>query len=78
MSKDKQMHLEAGFLISLLGCLININYGLPLAVLAGALKELYDFFNQDKHSVEFADFAFTVCGGAIAYMLFLGYILFIA
>ena len=58
MPKDKQLHLLCGFAIGLIS--------LPLAVLAGAGKEVYDYYHQDKHSVEFADFAYTACGGAIA------------
>lgn len=71
MPKDKQLHLLCGFVLGLVGS----QFGVPLAMIAGAAKELYDYFNQDKHSVEFADFAYTVTGGAVAEVLLYCYIL---
>ena len=62
MQKDKKGHLIAGFLI---GLLLNFWF----AVLAGAAKEIYDYFNPKKHTVELADFIFTAAGGLIAALI---------
>lgn len=70
MPYDKKLHLICGFVICLLGNIINAKFALLVTILVGALKELYDRYNQDKHTVEFADFAYTVCGGAIAQAIY--------
>jgi|AntRauTorckE6833_2_1112554.scaffolds.fasta_scaffold04291_2 hypothetical protein len=59
MQKDKKSHLIAGLLI---GLILNFWF----AVLAGACKEVYDYFHPEKHTVELADFIFTVIGGIIS------------
>lgn len=54
MAVDKKLHIACGFVICLL---------------VGALKELYDYFNQDRHSVEFLDFLATCVGGFLGSVL---------
>ena len=70
MPYDKKLHLACGFAICLASCLTIAKHALLITIIAGALKELYDYYNQDKHTVEFADFAYTVCGGAIAQAIY--------
>jgi uncharacterized membrane protein YeaQ/YmgE (transglycosylase-associated protein family) len=70
LPKDKLLHLIAGFVIALVGTMLFDKItGLGLAVIAGAFKEIYDYHNPKKHSVEFLDFIATVVGGVIIMIL---------
>lgn len=77
---DKEKHFLVGLLIATLFSLINPWLGFGLAVLAGALKEVYDYYQNSKyikagrapiHGVEFLDFLATAAGGAIPLLLYL-------
>jgi len=54
--KDKLLHFAAGIILYLIG-------GIWLAVLGGAIKEIYDCYNPKKHTVELLDFIATITGG---------------
>lgn len=67
MGYDKIMHIVCGYAIAItFGLIFGIKFGLIFATVAGALKELYDHFHPETHSVEIADFFATIVGGAVA------------
>lgn len=64
MGYDKIMHIVCGYAIAVtFGLIFGIKFSLMFATVAGALKELYDHFHPETHSVEIADFFATVAGG---------------
>lgn len=70
MAYDKKLHLVCGLFISLIiGLIFNPVLGVTASVVAGAGKEVYDYFNKDKHTVEFKDFAVTSIGGLLGFFL---------
>jgi hypothetical protein len=61
---DKRKHFIVGFWLSLLGLV-----WMPLILtgyIAGTLKEVYDFFNQHKHTPELKDMFYTWYGSSIS------------
>lgn len=70
MQKDKLKHLLAGLALSLLaGLLCTPKWGLVVAGLAGALKEIIWDWLLKKGTPELLDFVATVAGGVIGYVL---------
>ena len=72
--KDKQGHIFVGFVLAAGAGFIWQSYVLAfLFVSAFAIgKEIYDYFNQDNHSVEFLDIIASYVGGifgSIAYAI---------
>lgn len=66
MKTDKLLHFGAGLLIALsVGLLLSPWAALPAAVMAGGLKELYDSFCPDTHTVDPLDFLATGFGGVL-------------
>lgn len=66
MDYDKIMHIVCGYAIAItFGLIFRIKFGLVSATVAGALKELYDHFHPETHSVEITDFFATVVGGVV-------------
>lgn len=64
MPLDKQAHLLSGIALALaLGYLFPPIYGVLAALVAGALKELYDHFHPDIHTCDVWDFVATLSGG---------------
>lgn len=61
--KGKKLHFLCGFLIALFGSPI-VGYGIAFwsAILAGALKEGYDYVSKTGHAC-WSDFSFTAAGG---------------
>jgi hypothetical protein len=69
---DKQAHFLAGAVITLaVGYVLPIVYGLAVAVLVGAIKELYDHFYPETHTVDKWDFVATAAGGGAASLFIL-------
>jgi hypothetical protein len=71
IAQDKQLHLLTGGLlviglhflgVSLLSCFI-------ISMIAGATKEVYDWFHPDIHTCDWWDFVATSAGGGIACLL---------
>lgn len=64
MPLDKIAHFLIGAVLALaLGYLLPPVFGVLASVLAGALKELYDHFHPDTHTVDVMDFVATLAGG---------------
>lgn len=77
MGYDKIMHIVCGYTIAMtFGAIFGIRFGLVFATIVGALKELYDHFHPETHSVEIADLFATVVGGVVGciYLEILAYI----
>ena len=67
MRLDKVTHFLAGASLALsLGYLLPVVFGLLAAIAAGALKEIYDEFHPETHTVDVMDFLATVAGGIVA------------
>lgn len=65
IEKDKQYHLIAGFLITLIfGLILDIRAGVFIGVLAGVVKETLDYF--DYGVFDKRDAFFTAVGSIIA------------
>ena len=65
---DKLLHFIGGAVIALIGAFFSGPLaGLALAVVAGALKEIYDHLHPDGHTVELWDFLATAAGGLLAF-----------
>ena len=74
MMLDKVTHFLAGAVIVLaLGYVLPIFYAMFVAVIVGALKELYDSFHPATHTADMLDFVSTVAGG----LLGVGFILLV-
>ena len=61
IKKDKILHLAAGFIIALLLTWISPLAALLVVVLAGIMKELFDYYFNG--TVDKWDFVATVLGG---------------
>jgi len=68
---DKIAHCLGGVILFAIGQLFG--YGLLLAVVVGFLKEVYDYFHQDKHTPDVWDWVATSLGGIIGLVIYLGY-----
>lgn len=75
---DKTLHIIAGAIVALLGYALGYD-GFGFAVIAGILKEVYDFVQNTiaerkglphPHTVDFSDFMWTMGGGAAIWFLF--------
>ena len=87
IKRDKLLHMIAGVLILCFGLVIGLGYlfAFVLVVVVAAAKEVYDYFNKDKHTPDILDFVATISLAAIVdatfwfskniefpYMLFVG------
>lgn len=78
MEIDKILHFLAGFFVFQITFFISLGlgydasyalcYGLIASIIAGALKEAYDFFHPN-HYVELFDFIMTVIGGITGFLI---------
>lgn len=69
LSSDKTIHFLAGFFIAAI--MPEPEIGFWVSVACGLGKEVYDFFHQDKHTVDLFDFVATVLGGALGAIVFI-------
>ncbi len=70
MPQDKKKHVYAGLALSLVaGLLLSPKWGLIVAAVIGALKEIIWEWLLKKGTPEFMDFVATVAGGVIGYVL---------
>ncbi len=60
---DKVAHCLGGVILFAIGQLFG--YGLFLAISVGFLKEVYDYFHQDKHTPDVWDWVATSLGGVL-------------
>jgi len=73
LAHDKRLHLAAGAVVGLVGTLVAINYGMPiapmwgfgLALASGIGKELFDRFVPSQ-TVDVMDAVYTAGGGALS------------
>ena len=76
MKPDKIKHLFAGYFISLIMYMIskNLLVAISVGIFSGYAKEyLYDIRYPEKHTVEFYDFLYTVCGTVIFFIFWFFY-----
>ena len=70
---DKLLHFGAGLSLALMvGFVLSPWHGLLVAVIAGAVKELYDYFHPAIHTCDLWDFLVTCFGGYVgtAFLLY--------
>lgn len=66
-AQDKLAHFAVGMMLVLfLALLFPLQYAVIGAVLVGGGKEVYDYFNRDRHTPDVWDFLWTVAGIAYA------------
>jgi hypothetical protein len=66
---DKQMHFLSGFIIAAILTPIIGAYSILVVAVIAALKEIYDSLHPDKHTADFLDWAATVLGGLIGFVV---------
>lgn len=66
---DKQYHLAAGFTAAIVFGIPYPWFGLLIAIIGGILKEVYDYFHPDNHTVDFYDFVATALGGFVGFLI---------
>lgn len=67
---DKVMHFSGGYILCTLFP-IAPKYGLLIAAVAGLAKEVYDYYHQDKHTVDKWDMFVTWLGGIVGFVALL-------
>lgn len=65
---DKALHLIGGVLIYAAAHFVSPVVGLGAVAVAALGKEVYDYFNRDKHTPEVMDAVATIIGGIIAFI----------
>lgn len=71
-ARDKLMHALGGVILFAAFAIVLTPLYAALAVSAvGALKELHDYRNPQKHSVELLDFLMTTAGGLLGLACYL-------
>ena len=67
IAPDKKLHLLAGLIVALVVLFVTGSGQLACvaAIAAGALKELYDLANRDRHTPDIWDFAATALPGVV-------------
>ena len=66
--RDKQLHAIGGAGIGAVGTMVfkDARYGCAAATAVGALKEVLDSQNRDKHTPSYKDFVVTAAAGCIS------------
>jgi hypothetical protein len=68
---DKQLHFAMGTIIGFsLALFIPWYFAFGVAVIVGALKELYDYYHP-PHTCDFYDFLATAIGGGYVALLYI-------
>jgi hypothetical protein len=70
---DKQMHFICGFIIAAVLTPFIGFYAVVVVAIIALLKEIYDYFHQDKHTPDVWDAVATTLGGLLGYIIYLGY-----
>lgn len=65
---DKAIHLIAGVLLYALFHFVSDLLGLVVVLAAALGKEVYDYFNKDRHTPEWMDAVATVLGGVLGFV----------
>lgn len=65
---DKALHLIGGVLIYAAAHFVSPVIGLIAAAVAAVGKEIYDYFNRDKHTPEVMDVVATIIGGLLGFV----------
>ena len=66
---DKQMHMLSGFIIAAVLTPFIGAYSILVVAVIAALKEIYDARHPDKHTADFWDWAATVLGGVVGFVI---------
>jgi len=71
MPYDKKLHFFAGFVLSIIVCLLKGSHvwAIGVALAAGIIKEIRDYLTQ-KGTVELMDVVATAVGGIAAAIIF--------
>lgn len=65
---DKALHIIAGVLIYASAHFVSPVVGLSAVAVAAVGKEIYDYFNRDKHTPEVMDAVATIAGGLLGFV----------
>ena len=67
--QDKFMHFICGLVIAALLTPFIGAYSILVVAIIAALKEIYDARHPDKHTADFMDWAATVLGGVVGFVI---------
>ena len=65
---DKALHIIAGVLIYAAAHFVSPVVGLGAVAVAAVGKEIYDYFNRDRHTPELMDALATIIGGLLGFV----------
>lgn len=64
--QDKCLHIIVGVMIfAITNLLLGSAVAMAVVTVVAAAKEVYDYFNKDKHTPDVFDFLATVAGGLL-------------
>lgn len=67
--QDKLAHCIVGtFIFAICNFFLCSCFALGIVIIAGLMKEIYDYFNPITNTAELQDFCYTLLGGVIGYM----------
>lgn len=65
IAHDKCLHFIGGVLLFAVFHLVSVPVGLAVVTVAAIGKEIYDWFNKDKHTPDLMDAVWTIAGGVV-------------
>ena len=65
---DKVLHIIAGVVIYAAAHFVSPAVGLGAVAIAAVGKEIYDYFNRDRHAPEVMDALATIIGGLLGFV----------
>lgn len=65
---DKALHLIGGVLIYTVAHFVSPAVGLIAVAVVAVGKEIYDYFNRDRHTPELLDALATIAGGLLGFV----------
>lgn len=65
IAHDKCLHFMVGVVLFAAFHFVSVPVGLAVVAVAAIGKEIYDWFNKDKHTPDIMDAVWTIAGGVI-------------
>lgn len=65
---DKRLHFIGGVILFAIFHFITPLIAIAIVISTAIAKEVYDWFNKDKHTPEVMDAVWTICGGMVGFI----------